>query len=337
MRRAIAEAPKGTWQSELIMDGVSTPIALRAALTISDEEIVIDFAGTQGQSANSINVPKCYTEAYTGYGVRCVIGPDVPNNEGSLSVVRVEAPVGCIVNAVYPAPVAARHMIGQMLPDLIFGCLAQAFPDRVTAESSSALWNLRLSGGVGTPGVEPAVFADPRPYTVTTFNSGGAGARPGLDGLAATAFPSGVRNVPIEILETLTPLVFLRKELRADSGGPGRYRGGDGQIIAIRHIRGEPFALNATFERVLNPAKGRQGGRPGAPGRVSLASGAEVPSKGKQVIPAGETLVVEMPGGGGMGDPRRRDPASVARDLAEGRISEQAARQVYSLEPEGTG
>ena len=331
MVRAIGLAPKGTWRSELVMDGITSPIVLRAAVTIAEREIIVDYNGTDGQSHAAINVPKCYTDAYTGYAVRCVIGPDVPNNAGSLSVVRVEAPAGAIVNAAYPAPVAARHMIGQMLPDVVFGCFAQAFPERVGAEGASALWNLRLSGGVGTPGTPPSAFADPTPYTVTTFNSGGAGARPGLDGLSATAFPSGVRNVPIEILEQLTPLIFWRKELRPDSGGPGQFRGGDGQVVEIRHRIEEPFALNATFERVVNAAKGRQGGHSGALGRVTLTSGAVVPSKGKHAIPGGEGLLVEMPGGGGLGDPLKRDRALVERDVVEGRVSEATARNVYGL------
>ncbi len=329
MLRAIAAAPRGTWHSELTMDGVDKPIPLRIALTIAPDGITVDFAGTAGQSPFGINVPKCYTDAYTGYAVRCVIGAEVPNNAGSLSVVRVLAPERSIVNALKPAPVTARHMVGQMLPDLVFGALAQAFPDKVPAEGTSALWNLRLSGGVGTPGVPASAFADPTPFTITSFNTGGAGARPGLDGLPATAFPSGVRNVPLEITEAMTPLVFWRKALRDGSGGAGRWRGGDGQVVEIGHRRGEPFALNATFERVQNPARGRDGGEDGALGVVRLGSGTRISGKGRQTIPAGETLVVEMPGGGGFGAARARDPALVARDLAEGRITAEAAGRIY--------
>jgi N-methylhydantoinase B len=333
MLRAIAEAPRGTWHSALTMDGVDRPIELRIALTIADDEIVVDFTGTAGQQPFGINVPKCYTDAYTGYAVRCVIGGEVPNNAGSLSVVRVVAPEGSIVNALKPAPVTARHMVGQMLPDLVFGALAQAFPDKVPAEGTSALWNLRLSGGVGTPGVPASAFADPKPFTITSFNTGGAGARPTLDGLAATAFPSGVRNVPLEITEAMTPLVFWRKALRDGSGGAGRFRGGDGQVVEISHRRGEPFSLNATFERVQHAARGRAGGADGAHGVVRLASGRVLPGKGRLVIPAGENLLVEMPGGGGFGDARERDPALVARDVSEGRIGEAVARETYGYQP----
>ncbi|WP_270934970.1 hydantoinase B/oxoprolinase family protein [Falsiroseomonas oryzae] len=337
MLRALADAPHGTWHSALTMDGVDTSIPLRCALTIAADGITVDFAGTAGQSPFGINVPKCYTEAYTGYAVRCVIGSEVPNNAGSLSVVRVLAPEGTIVNALKPAPVTARHMVGQMLPDLVFGALAQAFPDRVPAEGTSALWNLRLSGGIGTPGVAAAAFADARPFTITSFNTGGAGARPGLDGLHATAFPSGVRNVPLEITEAMTPLVFWRKALRDGSGGAGQWRGGDGQVVEIAHRRGEPFALNATFERVAHAARGRAGGQDGALGVVRLGSGRLLSGKGRQVIPAGERLVVEMPGGGGFGPPAARDPARVVRDVAEGRIDAAAAERLYGFNARESG
>jgi N-methylhydantoinase B len=337
MLRALADAPRGTWHSELVMDGVDQPIPLRCALTVAEDGITVDYTGTAGQSPFGINVPKCYTDAYTGYAVRCVIGSEVPNNAGSLSAVRVLAPERSIVNALKPAPVTARHMVGQMLPDLVFGALAQAFPDRVPAEGTSALWNLRLSGGIGTPGVPASAFADPRPFTITSFNTGGAGARPGLDGLSATAFPSGVRNVPLEVTEAMTPLVFWRKALRDGSGGAGRWRGGDGQVVEISHRRGEPFALNATFERVQHPARGRAGGADGALGVVRLASGRQLSGKGRQVIPAGERLVVEMPGGGGFGPARERDPALVRRDLAQGRIDAAAARDIHGLDEKETG
>jgi N-methylhydantoinase B len=337
MLRAIAAAPRGTWHSQLTMDGVDQPIALRIALTIADGGITVDFAGTAGQSPFGINVPKCYTDAYTTYAVRCVIGGDVPNNAGSLSVVNVLAPERSIVNALKPAPVTARHMVGQMLPDLVFGALVQAFPDKVPAEGTSALWNLRLSGGVGTPGVPASAFADPKPFTITSFNTGGAGARPGLDGLAATAFPSGVRNVPLEITEAMTPLVFWRKALRDGSGGAGRWRGGDGQVVEIGHRRNEPFSLNATFERVQHAARGRDGGADGAHGVLRLGSGKVLPGKGRLVIPADETMVAEMPGGGGFGVATQRDRALVARDLAEGRITADSARDIYGFKPRESG
>jgi N-methylhydantoinase B len=125
--------------------------------------------------------------------------------------------------------VAARSVIGHLLPDVVFGCLIQALPDGVPAEGTSGLWNPRLMGGLGRVEGDPALLARATPFNATSFHSGGTGARPRADGLSATAFPSGVRNVAVKITETLAPVVVWKKEYRrrADGGLEGR-RGGDG-------------------------------------------------------------------------------------------------------------
>ena len=169
------------------------------------------------------------------------------------------------------------------------------------------------------------------------FNAGGTGARPGKDGMSATAFPSGVRGMPVEATEAITPVVFWRKELRPDSGGPGRRRGGLGQVMEIGGDEDIPFDVLAMFERVDNAPKGRDGGHCGAPGRVSLASGKRLRSKGQQSIPAGDRLRLEMAGGGGFGDPRERDPERVAEDVANGLVSEEIARRIYGVALDATG
>ena len=320
MLRAIAASPQGSWHAEMEIDGMDVPILLVVTLTIDVTGICIDFAGTSPVSNFGINVPKTYCDAYSSYAVRCVIGPDIPNNAGSLSTIRVDTPKGSIVNALHPLPVCSRHMIGQLLPDAVFGALRQALPDRVPAESSSTLWNLRLS----------SVANASAPFMITTFNAGGMGARPGMDGLSATSFPAGVRNVPMEITEAITPLVFWRKELRCGTGGDGRFRGGDGQVIEVGHRHGEPFQINPTFERVVRPARGFDGGGNGAVGRISLSSGELMQPKGRQTIPAGMRIVAEMPGGAGLGEPNLRDPALIARDLAQGYISPGQSQSVYS-------
>ena len=319
MLRAIADCPHGAWRAAMEIDGVDTPILLAVTLTIEAGGISVDYAGTSPASTYGINVPKTYCDAYTSYAVRCVIGPEVPNNAGSLSTIKVLAPPGSIVNALRPAPVCSRHMIGQLLPDATFGALRQVFPARVPAESSSTLWNLRLS----------AITGAAEPFTVTTFNAGGMGARPGLDGLSATSFPAGVRNVPIEITEAIAPLVFWKKALRTGTGGHGRHRGGDGQVIEVGHRHGEAFSINPTFERVVRPARGTDGGGNGATGRISLASGAVLTPKGRQTIPAGDRLVAEMPGGAGIGAPHERDRAALARDIEYGYVGAAEARDIY--------
>jgi len=326
MREALRDWPKGTWRNHMTVDGYDTPLELHAAVTITDDGILVDFAGTSGSIARGINVPKAYTDAYTSFGIRCLVGADVPNNSGSLAPIRVVAPEGSIVNALPPAAVAARAAIGQMLPDLVFGALRQARPDRVPAEGASSLWNIRLFGGQPIEGGPNDALRRARRFNIVSFSTGGTGARPGKDGLSATAYPSGVRNVSLEILETQAPLLFRRKEYRPDSGGAGTSRGGLGQVIEIENADGDPMVLSATWDRVRFPARGALGGADGAPGAARLKhSGTALRGKGRQVIPAGEVLVVETPGGAGLGDPASRDPASVAQDLKAGLVTKTAS------------
>jgi N-methylhydantoinase B len=149
--------------------------------------------------------------------------------------------------------------------------------------------------------------------------------------LDATAFPSGVRTMPVEATENVAPVIFWRKELRPDSGGPGRMRGGMGQVMEIG-TKGElEFAVNAIFDRVANAPKGREGGLDGAAGVVTLKSGATLRTKGFQIIPDDDRLILELAGGGGMGDPATREPALVARDVRDGLVSIEDARSVYCV------
>lgn len=250
----------------------------------------------------------------------------MPNNEGSLSVVTVTAPEHSILNPQRPAPVALRHVIGQMLPDVVFGCLEGALGSgRVPAEGSSSLWTLQVSGGPGRAEGDQSRIARARSFTVVSFHSGGTGARPGKDGLSATAFPSGVRNVPVEVNEAVSPIIFWRKEYRTDSGGAGEFRGGLGQVMEIASLDPAPFSISAMYDRVIFPPRGREGGGPGACGRLTLSDGTALRGKGEQTVPEGRRLVIEMAGGAGLGDPLRRDPEAVARDVAAGLVSAAAA------------
>jgi N-methylhydantoinase B len=331
MAEEIGKLPEGTWTSSMRIDGYEAPIDLVATLTIRRDRIDVDYTGTSGMSSYAINCPLCYTEAYTTFGVNCIVAPHIPNNAGTLDAVRVSAPEGTILSAVHPAAVYARSVMGHMLPDVVYGCLDQALPGRVPAEGTSNLWTLNLIAGHGLTGIGRSAGT---PFMVNSFHSGGAGARPQQDGLSATPFPSGVRNVPVEATEAITPLVIWRKELRQDSGGAGRYRGGLGQVMEVGSREDAPFGIFARFERVTYPARGRHGGGPGGPGRLSLASGALLKAKGLGVVPPGDRLIVEMPGGGGMGHPKERDPAAVRRDVRLGYLSAEAAARDYDFDRE---
>ena len=310
----IRKLAPGTYRNRMRIDGFDEPIDLVAALTVSEDRIEVDYDGTSGLSKRGINVPLAYTAAYTCFGLSCAIAPHVPNNAGSLGAYRVSAPANSILNALFPAPVAARHVVGQMLPDVVFGCLAGLMPDRVPAEGTSCSWAITVKGPNTDPDADGAFFM------AGGIMNGGTGARPIRDGLSATAFPSGVRSTPIEIVETTGPVLFWRKQYRADSGGAGRHRGGDGLEIEFEVTNGLPFEVRPNLDRIRHPPRGRAGGQPGRTGFLGTASGRILKGMGAQSIDAGERIVMKTPGGGGHGNPAERDPDAVRRDLADGLI-----------------
>ena len=323
---AIADLPKGTFFNVLNVDGYEQEIDLCAALTIADDHILLDFEVTSGLSNKGINVPLNYATAYSVFALRCIIGPDIPNNAGSLAPFRVTGPKNCILNAQAPAPVAMRHTLGQMTPDLVYGCLSQALPDVVPAEGASCMYDLPLRHA------PEAVSKGDTQFALELVFSGGTGARPHLDGLSATAFPSGVWGSQVETTEAVAPILITRRELRTDSGGAGETRGGLGQHIEMRSAVEEDIMLFLSVERVLNPAKGRAGGGSGAAGRIRIGHhGSDLPSKGEVRVKAGETLVFETPGGGGFGDPLKRAQEKVRSDLRDGLIGLDAAQRVYGV------
>ena len=335
----IRALPKGTYRNSLTMDGYDKPLTLSAALTISDDGLHVDFDGSSPASSHGINVVYNYCLAYTAFGVKCLLAPEVPNNFGSLEPITVSAPEGCVLNVKRPWPVAARHTVGHMLPDVVFGCLHQVMEGGVPAEGASSLWNPQIFGGGSlVDEIEAGTDANSLPaFSTVIFHCGGAGARPGKDGLSATAFPSGVRTIPVEATESVAPVVFYAREFRASSGGAGKQRGGLGQVIELGGAGATPVALLCNFERVKNPARGRNGGLSGAPGQVSLRSGRPIRPKGRQTVPARDAICLGLPGGGGFGDPRERDPARVRDDVRDGLITAEEARRDYGVAIDAQG
>ncbi|MGE5269312.1 MAG: hydantoinase B/oxoprolinase family protein, partial [Thiohalocapsa sp.] len=338
---AIARLKPGKYRNRVTMDGFDRPLTLAAEMTVSADNIHVDYSGTSPASAFGINVVLNYTTAYTAFGVKCLVAPEVPNNAGSLAPITVSAPEGCVLNVQRPHAVAARHTVGHMLPDVVFGCLHPIIEGGVPAEGASSLWIPQIYGGgdlasegdgIGGDGSEAAPEAHQvPPFATVIFHCGGAGARPGKDGMDVTAFPSGVRTIPIEATESVAPVMFRRREFRDGSGGAGRYRGGLGQVIELGGADGAPLALLCNFERIDNPARGRDGGGLGAAGRVSLHSGKPIRPKGRQTIPGGDFARLELPGGGGFGNPAERDPEQVAADVADGLYSREAALRDYRV------
>jgi N-methylhydantoinase B len=325
---AIAELPPGRYANDMVLDGYDESVRLAVELSIDSDRIIADFTGTSGVSQFGINVPLIYAKAYACYGLKCAVAPDIPNNSGSLAPFDVAAPEGCILNAKHPAPVAVRHVLGHFVPDLVFGALANCVAERIPAEGAGALWNIQFS-------VRPLKSnAEGSAAEMLMFNSGGSGARPSLDGLNATAFPSGVQTMPVEATEQVGPLVIWRKELRPGSGGAGTYRGGLGQVMEISAAEGYEFRFSAMFDRTHHPARGREGGQAGQAGSVALDDGTLLRGKGQQDVPAERRLVVNLPGGGGYGDPKKRDPHAVAEDLKNGYVLPEQAH-VYAPDADG--
>lgn len=338
-RRATLERinalPKATAHGSMRIDGFSKPIDLNVRLDFEQDRIVCDFEGTSGLDKKGINVPMVYTKAYACYALKCAIAPEIPNNAASLAPFEVVAPVNSIVNAVHPAPVALRHVIGHMIPDTVFDALDKILPDTVPAEGAGTLCNFQVSLRPRSDDISSdadiAARDAARRSEVLTFNSGGSGARPRQDGMNATAFPSGVMTMPIEATEHTGPVIIWRKELRPDSGGAGKYRGGLGQYMEVGAVEGHEFDFQAMFDRVDHPARGRKGGSNGAPTVIHQDDGTPMQGKGKQFVPHGRRVMLEFPGGAGYGDVDERDPASVRRDLARGYISAEMCREAYGF------
>ncbi len=295
-RAAIRKLKDGTYHGESRFDVPGGEvITLKAAVTVDTEKgaIRVDFAGSSPESPAGINVVLNYTHAYSTFAIRSCLNPDLPNNTGSLAPIEVTAPKGSIVNCAYPAPVNARHVVGMYVPMPILKALYQVMPDRVLAEGSGAVWTMQIQGR----------RANGEAFTSSMFNySGGMGARAQKPGPSATCYPTGVAAVPIEILEAAMPIVFDRKELRRGSGGAGRMRGGDGQVIQFRLHTAHPWLLNAVPSRLDRGPDGIAGGEPGAHGRF-LINGEPTSAVRKLTMNAGDIVLLETPGGGGFGPP----------------------------------
>ena len=186
--------PAGVYDNDMTVDGYESPVTVRARLSVSVTGIDVDFDGTTGMSPYGINVPITYTQAYASFGIRCVVGSDIPNNAGSLGPIRVSAPEGCILNAPRPAAVTVRHVLGQMLPDVVLGCLERAEPGIAPAEGASSLWIPMLAGGHGIVGSHD--YGDAEPFSVTIFSLRWHGRETGQARLVGYCVPFGRAQHP---------------------------------------------------------------------------------------------------------------------------------------------
>lgn len=338
MRAGIARLPDGRYAKELAMEieGVAEPQTIALTVTVSGDQLTADFTGTARQVRRPVNSPINYTRAYVAVPLKMVCDPERPNNEGTYRPLTVTAPEGCLVNPAYPAACFWRLAAGMLVSELMFRILAEIAPDRVPADSGSMpTWQFYVNG----------VQRDGQAFALHQHAFGGMGGRPGIDGLASVSFPYNVRDVSIEWAELETPILFERRELIADSGGAGRWRGGLGEELALRAFDDgrldpdAPIVLSGSAGRMRFAPEGLFGGRPGSPGRILVNDVAITPTSSPNVVfRAGEVVRLLLPGGGGYGDPRHRDRALVEADLRNGTITPGAARREYGYpdrDPDG--
>lgn len=320
MRRAIATLPDGEYSSETAADGFDRPIRIKTRVVVAGDTVTVDYTGTSPRNRRGINVPLNYTEAYTTFAIKAAISPEVPNNDGSFRPIRVIAPPDCILNAQPPAPVGARAIVGHFLPGTIFRALGSAAGPRAMAAGADSVCLITVHGETSS-----------EPFTYTFFCLGGMGARAGKDGLSTTGFPSGVAGTAAEVTETLAPVLIHRRELRDGSGGAGRHRGGLGQTIDLAIRTGRTYGVAATADRTRFPAEGVEGGHAGAPARTVLDTGEVLDFKSTHQLAPERHAVLELAGGGGFGEPFARDPRAVLRDVLNGFVRIDTARDHYGV------
>jgi N-methylhydantoinase B len=316
-RNAIRAMPDGNYAFEdwIDDDGIDPgPIPIRVTITIAGDRLTADFTGTAPQVRGAINSPLPFTKSAVYACVRHLIGGDPPNNEGYFRPIEVVAPPATIVNPVMPAPVAARGLTGFRLANALFGALAKIAPDRVFACEMGGDTGISFGG----------YDAERRPFVFLEFLFGSWGGRPTKDGIdAAASAVVNFSNNPIEIVESEYPLMIERYDYVPDSGGAGKFRGGLALVRQYRFLAEEGVLQLRTDRRVHVP-DGLQGGRGGTPSMNLLCRNDEVrelPAKCRLTIQRGDVFQHVLGGAGGWGDPSERDPAHVAHDVAEGKLS----------------
>lgn len=319
MRDAISEMPDGVYRFEDVMDddGMGTSdIRIKVAVTVKGDRIGFDFSGTAPQVAGNINVTMNATVASVCYALKALLDPEIPNNHGVLSVADIHVEKGSLLNANFPAPVAARAHTCQRIIDVVLGALAPCLPDRAVGAANGANTTTVFAGN------------DPRTgqaYVYLETLGGGFGGRATKDGKdGVQVHITNTSNLPIEAIETEYPLMVEEYGLVEDSGGAGKQRGGLGLRRAVRPV-GHACIFNGTGERFRNGPWGIFGGAAGRPGRFVLKTkGGDTQLENK---PAGvrvtpdAAVMVETPGAGGYGPVAERSAEAIARDIAGGKFS----------------
>lgn len=333
LRARIAELPDGTYHNDVTLPpipGVKEAIRVKAAVTVAGDEIIIDYTGSSPQVTAAINCTINIVRSYSSYPIKLALDPSVPNNDGGLKPIRIIAPEGSVINSKPPAATWGRTMIAHLFPEIVFGALESVMPDRVLAANGGSPAN-----EVYLHGKHP----DGRSFMSIAQHTGGFGASARHDGYSTLCFPYNTRNIPVEVIENEARVRYLRKEFVADSGGPGRNRGGLGQELEFEILDGgtddaryveSSVRISGRVESGVMPAFGRCGGMSGRGGGLWLDSKAVEHGVYRKLAP-GQRVRFVMTGGGGYGNPLEREPDRVLADVRDGKVSIESALADYAV------
>ena len=334
LRQKIAALPDGTYRNEVRLPripGCEEDIDIRAAVTVDGDEVTVDYTGSSGEVGVAVNATLNITRSFTAYPFKLALDPEVPNNAGGLRPIRVVAPEGSVLNCRPPAATWGRTMVTQLLPEVIFGAMKDVMPDAVYAANG------------GTPSNEVYLYGrhkNGRTFFSIANHMGGFGASSQSDGYSCLCFPNNTRNIPIEVTENEAPVVYEKKELIADSAGPGRKRGGFGQEVVFRVLDGvhgpaddqieAVVRLNGRWQEGALPVFGLFGGKAGRGGGLWLNE-RPVDHGVRRRLRPNDRVRFQLMGGGGYGDPFAREPERVAEDVRAGLVSLELARSAYGV------
>ena len=327
MRAIIRDLPDGTYRAEDWTDSKGHPTKVVVAVTIADDEILVDYEGTGDQvESGGVNCTLSFTTGDTHYAIKAILAPDIPHNEGSTRPIKVTAPAGSILNCTYPIGVNARSYSSHHAVHL---ALATVAPSQVMAGVGLYTYP-RVSGR----------YPDGKAYDAPIFGGGGQGGSLGRDGIGGYIFPSSASNVSIELFEAACPAIITQKEWIADTAGPGQFRGGPAEQITVRRLPGylEPVRMRYFPIRSVIPGPGMLGGGDGTvddpiKNGHPVAPDSEIRRDGWVTFATDDdVLTYHAPSGAGYGDPLARDRSAVEADLLSGLVSPERAAQDYGYE-----
>ena len=334
LRRKIAQLPSGTYRYAVRLPpipGCRERVDIKVAVIIEGDGITLDYRGSSGEVGAAVNCCLNMTKSYSSYPIKAALDPEVPSNHGALLPITVVADEGTVVHCRPPAATWGRTMISHLYPEIIFGALEKVIPEYVLAGQGCCPANEVYLHGHRRDG---------RPFMAIANHMGGFGGSARQDGHSALCFPFNTRDIPIEVTEGEAPIMYLCKELVTDSAGPGRNRGGLGQVVEFEILGGDlgpaegfvasSVRLSGRSEDSDFPVLGRLGGRNGRGYGLEVNGSAVEHGIYRRLYP-GDKVHFQVSGGGGYGDPKSREPQRVARDVAEGYVTQEGARRDYAV------